>query len=478
MGVLGIIVGDVHCCLRESYGMQLDMDRLRKANESKPCILATWLCCIIITLITLLPVVRAQGDDTNFARWISESSSPAHWVWERYLNWSGRVFSESAAAVFIPLDQMWWRVANALMVALLIYSMIRLVSRRVTVVDVLIGYASFWLIAPGMMLNSVYWVAGSFAYLWPTALAFFASLLLVRIYRGESVRHWGWYIPVAFVASLGVEQVGLCLCAFALLTLGAYWIRNKKISIPSLVFALVSGAGIIIEMVSPGSHLRTISETKNWYPEFATMPLSSKIVRGIMWQFSYTANFMLLIIAVLIIGLLVVMAQCWCSTEVEISANSTAKGDHSVPLFNRIAIGLAGALLTVLACEDLIQIRPFLMNFSGDRLHKITSASFWTILLVCLIITVLYCAKSRMLIAFILLAGIAASAVMYFSPTIYASGPRTMFISALLFITVLHFMRSWYPSRFWYWIIGIPAAANFLHFVYAVWSNYSLSLFG
>ncbi|PLS25785.1 DUF6056 family protein, partial [Bifidobacterium imperatoris] len=276
--------------------MRLDLDRLRKANESKTCIVVAWVCSVAITLASLLPVVRAEGDDTNFAKWIREAASPAYWVWERYLGWSGRVFSESVAAVFIPLNQMWWRVADALMVALLVYSIIRLASEHITVMSVLMGYAGIWLIAPSIMLNSVYWVAGSFAYLWPASLAFFSSTLLMRIYKGESVRHWGWYIPVAFLASLGVEQVGLCLCAFGLLTVISWWIRNKKISVPALVFALVTGVGVVIEMISPGSHLRTISETKNWYPEFTTLPLHSKIARGVIWQFSYTANYMLLII--------------------------------------------------------------------------------------------------------------------------------------------------------------------------------------
>lgn len=462
--------------------MSWSKKRLGGSKAVQRSVVVAWVCCVIVTFLTLLPVERAEGDDTNFAKWIAQSLSPAHWVWERYLNWSGRVFSEAAAAVFIPLDQMWWRAMDSLMVALLVYSMLRLTSTRVTASSVLMGYAGLWLMSPGIMLNSTYWVAGSFAYLWPAALAFFSSTLLMRIYRGEDVRHWGLYMPVALLASLGVEQVGLCLCAFGLLTVFAVWLRERHVSIASVVFSLVTVVGVLVEMIAPGSHLRTVSEAKNWYPEFSELSLSSKIMHGIVWQFSYATSYLLTIIVVLALGMLVVTVRQSVSTKpsegmVVLDSQAASQNGLTVNI-----MGLVIALLTIVMCSDIIQIRSMIMVFPEwgqvPIVRWLMPISFWTILLGCLAFVVVKQSHFPTMMAFILLAAVAASAVMYFSPTIYASGPRSMFISSLLIITVIQLMRTEHSNHFWYWIIGVPAAVNFIHFVYEIHGGFSLSLFG
>lgn len=449
---------------------------LKRKVGSRYAVIITWLCCMTITFVTFLPVNRVTGDDTNFAIWISQSSSPAQWVWKRYLNWSGRVFSESAAAVFIPLDQMWWRIMNTLMVALLVYSMISLVSEKITVVSILMGYAGLWLIAPSILLDSIYWVAGSFAYLWPTALAFFSGTMLIRIYRGHSVSCWGWYILSALLASLGVEQIGLCLCAFGILTVLSIWLRNRNISIQACLLTVVSMMGVIIEVISPGSHRRTVSETKNWYPEFETLPIYSKIMRGIVWQFSYTVNYLLLLFVILTFGLLAVTMHGRYSSIKGISDLTIDENSKSLP-FSLIEciICLISAMFVIVMSSEIIQIRDILMNFptfgKTTFVRWLLPLAFWTVIFIGLAVIVIWYSHSPMMIAFIFLAAIASSAVMYFSPTIYASGSRSMFISSLLIVVLIHIMRVEHPNRIWHWIIGMPALVNFLHLAYTLWLN-------
>nr|WP_240541176.1 DUF6056 family protein [Bifidobacterium colobi] len=442
-----------------------DVERLRKVNESKYWIAATWVCSIVVTFITLLPIGREKGDDTNFAIWISQSSSPAHWVWERYLNWSGRVFSESAAAVFIPLDQMWWRIADALMVALLVYSIIRLVSDTMTVSAVLMGYAGIWLLPPQMMKNAVYWVAGSFAYLWPSALALFSAILLMDIYKGKPTRYWGWRIPLVFLASLGVEQTGLCLCAFGAVTVLVVWLRQKTVSVPALVFTVVAAIGVVIELVSPGSHLRTISEANYWYKEFPTLSVSRKVVRGVIWQTYSTTKYLLPIIAVMAIGLLVAMARDLKRSEsIELEGMSART---SAVVVNCMCV--LTAMLVMIMCLDATGTRKMLMHFYGGGPRIIIAYLFWGVLFTAWALIVVLYSHSPKFTALMLLACIAATAVMYFSPTIYASGVRSMFASSLMLIMLIHIARLEHPHRFWYWIIGLPAALNFVHFVLGLW---------
>ncbi|WEV42239.1 DUF6056 family protein [Bifidobacterium sp. ESL0682] len=270
-----------------------------KRNAYRVCaaVLSCWVLSLLISLI-----VKRVDDDLDYEKELSAMNGLS-WLANRYQTWSGRLFSDAMAALVIPLPQLIWCILNACFLTLLVYAMSKVAFGEVTASNILFSYAVFWLLTPRLITESALWLAGSVVYLWPMALAVFGCIPLANVVHDKTTKYSGLYIACAFLASLGCEQVGPCVVGFALVTLTYVYIKKHKFTFPAIGILVASIIGLIIELMCPGTHLRTQHETKRWYPGFDKMPITTKISKGITWEFDFFANFLFMIIALIAFSL-------------------------------------------------------------------------------------------------------------------------------------------------------------------------------
>ncbi|MDF7663240.1 DUF6056 family protein [Bifidobacterium sp. ESL0763] len=443
--------------------------------------LALCLCWLFFFLLSLLEVrcTGAQDDDAVYTKQLLHMNG-IQWLGERYRTWSGRAFSEVAGALFFPAPQMVWRIVNAAFAVLLVYAITKIAFRRINIANVAFVCAAYWLIAPKILLDSTFWMTGSFVYLWPAALAVFSCIVLDNAVRGEKTKYWFLYVVAALFASTGGEQVGPCIVGFSAVAVIYLLATTHKLRKEPFAVLIVSVIGVLFELTSPGEQARSGLETKHWYPEYKTLPLWEKITRGMTWQFSSVANDMFLLLTCIIVALVlaVVMRQKAGHQDGQLvkEAAKTTSLDYAL-----MAI-LIGQLLVV-AAEPKMRLGSVLFNFigfgsAGSALAKIVPYLFWTVLFVCLIVLLLRFVDQKYTVLFIVLASVCAEMIMYFSPTIYASGARPLYLSSIMMVVVLCMIQRQSRNRIAYAAIYVPAIAMMLVFVYRIMRfGYSMTIF-
>lgn len=418
-----------------------------------------WLFCCLFTFATLF-LVEPVDDDLHFTKQLLKIG-PLNWQIQRYKTWSGRVFSEFAASIFYLQPIILWRIVNTAMLILLVYSIIRIIFRTITPSSIILTFSAIWLMAPEVMKHGGYWMAGSFAYLWPLALGLFASIYLSDQYAGEKTKYPYIYIFCALPASLGEEQIGLCIIAFSLILQIKLFFNKHHLNPKLVLFSILSILGLGIDMLSPGTKIRYVEESKFWYPDFPQLSLLSKVGRGIVWHFSFTTVYMLLIFAVCVCTLLIANQKTNFTSQLTNSEDSTLQIRNNLLFWVQ---GVSALCLILVPSANLLHIQQFIFNFdnlaSPHFISKLLPYLFWVVFLLSLITFMTLMVKRKMILIFLVLASVCSTAIMYFTPTIVATGTRSLFVPSILLSMALLEVVAERPNRLYYLVIGGPALIN------------------
>lgn len=435
----------------------------------------TWCGIALVVFLSLIPVQRVAGDDLVYG---AQLHRLGWWGWysKQLTSWSGRAFSEAMTATFLPASQWLWRFANTAFICLLIYSLAHLAFRNVSTFSYVISFCAFWLIPPAVMINTSYWTIGSFYYTWPMALGLFSAIFLLHSYRGEATKLPWLYIVAALCASLGVEQIGPCLFAFSVLTLISLSRRKKKVPVALWVYAAAVTGGLIFQVFAPGTKKRTPHEIASWYPSFRSLSFTQKISRGLSWQYNYFSYFLLPLVILLSISVLVnyLIHRYADQKNVAISGEK-----HSTLLTASVSTTIITLVVILSSQAYQINLTTFEHGIAALRHpNAIVSYIIWTLFALALLVSVLLLSDESWVEAFLFLAACAAAALMYLSPTIYASGARTLFVSSLLFIIVILRQCSRSREKILTLICSTIGLVNFINFMYVILSSgYSNRLF-
>ncbi|WP_317642895.1 DUF6056 family protein [Bombiscardovia apis] len=426
---------------------------------------SAWLVCSLLTFLATCRIERF-ADDIDFTDRMKQYNVFS-WVQTRYMEWSGRIFSETAVAIFYPLPMLVWRIVNIFMLALLVYSLIRITFNYFTTETVVLTYAAFWLIAPNVIYLSSFWMAGALFYLWPGALALFAGTYLADLYRGETPKHTVLCVICAILGSLGVEQIGPCLVGFSALTVIQLVRQHKKVPRGLIAFTAFSLVAVLSELVSPGNKSRTPNETARWFPEFGHMSIFQKLRYGMKWQFNQFTTSFLVLVYVVVILMLIAYVQRRCDT-----VQPSELVEMNSPVESRvlnISTIWAVTSLIIIGYSRTVGLETVLFSFNSLQdgfLRHVGSYLFWFSLFVCIVLSSVLLSKQKGLVLFSWLGAAAAAAIMSFSPTIDISGTRTLFVSSVLVIMALMTFVSENRNTLTRWIIVIPAFINLVYFAF------------
>ncbi|MBP3040653.1 hypothetical protein J9303_14270 [Bacillaceae bacterium Marseille-Q3522] len=432
-------------------------------SHKKKSVISFSLLFLLIYLIHFF-IVKVPGDDTWFSD-ISKQFTLMEYIKERYLGWSGRIFPEAMLYTLLNHRIWLWRILNSFFFIILAFSMVRIVKKEVRFFEVVIALVTLGYFSQAVLSSGFFWITGTINYLWPIALGFagmipYADWLFRKQLPGKITMVICFLS--GFLAAISNEQVGLCMSCFAVLAHLGLWLRKQKQKkiLFLFTFFIVSGAAILL--LAPGNQVRWANEVARWFPDYEKLSLKGHLYIGTIWFFEKVFREMkVLIFFTSIVALLVSMKD-----------EKIKKKWHFLAFFLLVFLSIGAHVVFEKQLGYLYGfqfIREY--RYSGNMVMLIMSLLpylFWTVYGSLLMFFIINKSEQKFLTVFCLLAAISSLVIIFFSPTIYASGNRVLVVSAVLlaFVTLSIVLKTRIlENKLSFAIYSIVPAFNFGYFI-------------
>ena len=374
----------------------------------------------------------SDGDDAIFDDMVS-SMPYLEYIKTRYITWTGRIGAESLVYLLFSIGIWFWRFTNAIMVAALpalIFLIIKQLypSEKFQAKNLWQNLKFPALLCTGYLLmdiitcgHAAVWVNGSVFYTWSLVFALLCIYLNLKFLDSETLsgKRTALVLPILFFAAASIEQIGFLLLAFFAGIL--IYRKLHKMSIPvGLLVEVGFLVGILaIVLAAPGNSARVSEEIQKWYPAFGELPLTERTFISAQWFLSSFANEGKLFLVFIWIGCLLVSQK---RTKVEIVCTIIFSAIALLPFAKIFAFSDTGINYIDAAVRP--EVYPSLANATTLNLFAMT---WWTgaMLFSFSMIKKALSLKGVALFTVALL----CEAMMFFTPTIYASGERVFFVT-------------------------------------------------
>lgn len=394
---------------------------------------------LFIFLLVLHSFMNFSNDDINFFSNQLDVMSWFDFIKMRYQIWTSRLLIEGLL-VYLSRTVFLWRIINSFVICLLVFSIDRLIFSERKVSN-LIFISLICFIYPYWNMKEAGFCATTLNYLWPLTFLVFSFIPLRDLWeRKELKKRVIPFYLLAFVYACNQEQavcVGLVVSLFMLILSK----DNKVLRNYSLVMFLISGISLGFILTCPGNDIRSMAEINNWYPDYVHADLFDKFYLGVVSTcYLLIRNIFVLWLFSLVLGVLVLK-----------------KVNKFFPKF--VAI-LQFLFISVLA---VFRGYTWFFNYHYDIFEYFTDVGnvfqfqFKNIIVLCLCLgmVLIFCyllymllQKKSCFIIFILLLGCGTRLLMGFSPTIFASGSRTMIFLYFAILFIIIYLWSRYRDLF------------------------------
>ncbi len=428
------------------------LDEIKK--RKKYLIPLTIIFLVGLSLFSILIILTGRLTDTDdivFQQQILPFHTLFDWVIYRYQNWSGRIFPELFVYIFSPAPLYLWKIVTIAVYAvftMIIFMYYRLFDKtnntKKDIIMLILAFCAPFLMYTDVLRFGMFWVTGSMNYFW------IATLGLVGFYPiAYYVTHHRmapWTITLvgalsAIVASCSQEQVGIILVGLSFIFLLYELYERKKKNSPLPVYLIIATAVIIVSfmtgILAPGNVIRLKLETIQWLPDFYTIALSQHIEYGYRWFIEATINHtgFLLVISWGLMALLFIKKQ-----------NKTNLQNITTYLLIIFCLVMLLNMISKLyhPFEDWFNLYAIWKPKLPNNLSFIALIT-WSIAILVTVITplILFEKKNRgRLISILYLATFASIGLLTMSPTMYASGWRTLFVPSVLLVLITYLLAS------------------------------------
>lgn len=417
----------------------------------------------------------AGSDDTVFQTQILPYDNIAEWIVYRYQTWSGRVFSEGFAYVFSPAPLYLWQLVSIFMYGLFIvatFGYYRLFSKNRSkekdIIFLIVAICLPLLINKSVFAESVMWVTGAMFYFWTTAIALAAFYPITHYIAKKQTPHWA-ITCIGFVCSVvaasSQEQIGavllglsLSFLVYTIITLPAKTVQKMPWYLIS--FCIVIGISLLVSALAPGNSARIQAETITWLPDFYTTPLLQRLEYGYRWILEAIINHS----GYLLIASWVFMISLFADKK------NKVKLDY-IFIF-------VFALACVLAMSKGFESTSYWLNFYATWKPTIPNALAslnlipWGVVLGCTVVAPLILFRKQKIgyvLSLLYLASFACTAIMLLSPTMYASGWRSLFVPSVLIVFTVYILFDRFLIKHWnyrYVAVGLFVSLAFSHYIF------------
>lgn len=223
------------------------------------------LSLIFLSTVMITFQVRLYGDDFFYAQF------PPHGLRyfiskhiEHYFRANGRVIVHLLATIFLGLPLPLWQIINPLMLVGIAYygsktAFCSKAEQSFTVYASIIFGLGIGFLHPNMTRESVYWLTGSFNYVYPLLmLLIYWYQLSISIDKNQT----SWFLPLlGFLSAATVEQVSLMTFGLTLCVLfEKAFIQKKKLTKMHIITLVTTTIGMLTVIAAPGIFLRVSIE--------------------------------------------------------------------------------------------------------------------------------------------------------------------------------------------------------------------------
>lgn len=401
-----------------------------------------------VLMILMHLVMGVNGDDIRYAKVLSNQTL-VDYISYRYYNWSSRVLIESILIVLVRQNMILWEIIDCVLYTVGVYYVIRIFNRKNSTHIALLGVLLF-LMYPFHEMATAGWMATTLNYLWPFSFAMISAIPLINMSYGKKTSKLV-YVISALALIYAVQQEQCCALIFGLnlVYLVRCYLKKEELNRYNIFVILVSFASLIFIFTCPGNSIRYAEELSYWYPQYANYGILEKIYLGFIPTFALLLEekiiFPLFYLILTVSALLKVENKYWKRflklNIVFILFLVVFKTCLDVSI---LGSALDSATLSSLAAPfgafvDLIwPLKEALLVMGYETVPEIN-------VLTILIALYLLVSSCWMLVKvfdgydflILFLAGFMSKFVTGFSPTVFASGPRTLVFFYFILIGII-----------------------------------------
>lgn len=365
-----------------------------------------YVCLFILVFALHLFMKPGEADDSWFIN--NYTGNPLSFAYMRYMQWSSRFLIEMVLVVIVSLPLILWKVLDTLMIVLLFYSgnkLLNVKDRKILIFEILLI-----MILPWKVFGETGWIATTLNYTWPITLGFYGFSILLEE-KTNFLKQIISFLCIIFACNQ--EQMCCVMIAFIIICfcIRTFQKKNNKVFLIPFIICILMG---VLHIICPGNSMRQISEMQTWYPAFQNFDVLDKISIGIISTVTVIL-FDFRIIYIAFIGMLILYIKY-------------------LPLNKKLSY----IIQFILVCFIFINIYPFdstqLMFYSKAQESIVIAFMNFVLpvllfsLLISIVIYLILKTKNKYNYMFVLLflSGICSRLILGFSPTVYASGKRTV----------------------------------------------------
>ncbi|MGL6200202.1 MAG: DUF6056 family protein [Lachnospiraceae bacterium] len=387
---------------------------------------------LAVLMLILHIFVQYTGDDDYFRRAPAETGY-FNLLYDRYFTWTSRIIIEGVLYIVVSSPIIVFRLLNVIFVIFLTVCITRLISPKLdsrTSWTVVLLFLIYYFIE----MSSAGWAATSINYLWPAAAAAFSLISIFKIIRGEKIR--GFEYPFYFASLIfaaNQEQTAALLLGFGIVFTVFIAVRDKGIRMFLVFYNIIALGGIIIALICPGNSVRAVANTEFWFPQYSSFSIPYKLFLGISNALNYLFNRGNTYVFILALILLVIIMKRKTGMISKVLA-------AVIVLFCFLTNFARGYLKTLFPTFN-----KFISYIDLEKNPYSGMVSLIPLLVCCVVLGILFfeiylvygkSIKTGLLLL-ILCAGLAASVIIGFSPTVYASSHRVFLFLNIAFIAVI-----------------------------------------
>lgn len=411
-----------------------------KEDRYKKIEIGLLIAFVVAAYVIMNFIPMTDGDDAYFSK-MANSMNLFDYLKMRYNEWEGRMTSEAMTYIAFRFGKGFWEAANAIMLMLLPTGVLKIVSKIIPQSNnekhfylFLAVFASLLFMDIDVIGYSAFWITGSTFYLWSVVAGIWAAVPFVElIYRPEekSKTSFLYAVPCGFIAAMGLEQITAIVITFGIIAVATYFFRNRKIAWPHLLLIVLMIVSLYILFIAPGTQVRTETEINAWLPQFADMSIGQHIFITVQWLLSALANeSKMYFIMIWLISAYVLFQRRERTGRIlgiaaVIFSVAAALPYIGITFLSEMGIGVTDITKTVTKVAEFKDLSP----------SNIIAMGWWiAAFLFTLILLWFYFEHitERLTAVLMVLASLASGALMGFSPTIYASGERVLFVTELM----------------------------------------------
>ena len=415
----------------------------------------------------------SDGDDAYFYQYTHEMGFFSYLSW-RYETWVGRLGAEALVYLTFHLGLWFWRVVNAAMLILLPLGLLRLAGRvaglkKETVAEdpgaSITAVVGYFLMGAMTIGYAAVWVNGSIFYTWTFTCGIWALVPLADLVFAQEAdrREFLYGMPCAVIATMSIEQMGAVLLTFEVLrVLYCLW-KRRRCNTLMLIQTLLTAGAFAVLFAAPGNDIRVATEIVTWMPEYETMSLGQHLFITVQWLLSSFANEnKLFLCGIWIAGILLlpVKRQKGAARTVMLALASAFTVAACLPFLGVTVLSDVG-----MEIGDITERIDCVPTASDLTFANKVALVWWAAALLFTLLLLWEVSEKRITMVLTYLAGIASEAIMFCSPTMYASGARVYYLTDLLYlflVLVLAFEMKKERKRICYGAMAVLGIINFL----------------